>query len=250
MDRSAKIVFICILMLLTGCSIFKRNSYSEADCSQFFNRNLDSLVVNFSDTSQECVRLLELASLDKNYYPEGNCYHNLDLIFCLSKHSNLLECVSQSIMNGDVEAERVLVKYLSSYYEEILLKGEYESPIPFSYLGTSRSKEAVELLHELALDNSKCTFDRHEMLDSRPLYGIGQAGIISRVRINDLALRYQDFQTEYMNYQSSFDSGRIAIRRWEEIFLPVIKNAEKEGSLRYITHSEELQFHFPSNWFY
>jgi len=225
-----------------------KNSESTKESTGIHN-SLDSLIENFSGETLECIRMLELASYNREYFPEGKNYYKFGLIEHLSNHSSILDCVSEEIQKGNSKAEKVLLQYLSNYYDEILTKGKYESPIPFSYLGSSRSKEAVVFLHKLALDEAICTFDKHEILDSRPIHGLGQVGIISRARIDGQPLEYEDFKTDYSRYITR-NSEVSSVKLWKDLFLPVLNRAKQEGRLSYITYTEELQFQFPWNWFY
>jgi hypothetical protein len=172
----------------------------------------------------------------------------MNLIQYIVDHREILKCVADQAVVGNIEAERVLVDYLKSYYEEIVSAGTYEDPSPFIYLGYTRNSDAIDFLYALAVDRSACIYDGHSMLSSPLLWGIAQSSILSRIRVDGLPISDEVLSEHYLNYNSSVDQVDV-VDRWQQVFLPFINDAEKQGTLSYATYGKEIYCNFPMSWF-
>ena len=250
MGTNSQIALVIVFFSIIACSPSKRMLQASNTLQNNSNilEKIDSLIGSYNGTPEECIKLLSLASHTNEYLPNGNLFHKMNLLQYVGDNGEILECVADQAIVGNIEAERVLVDYLKSYYEKIVSAGSYSDPSPFLYLGYARNTDSIDFLYKLAVDRSECIYDGHSMLSSPLLWGIAQSSILSRIRVDGLPISDEVFSEQYSNYNSGVNKVDV-VERWQQVFLPFINDAEKMGILSYAKYGEEIYCNFPMSWF-
>jgi hypothetical protein len=253
MEKYSLLFLVLVVISIIACSPSKRTSSFEEELNNSRNSasQLDSILSNYSDTPEECIKVLSLASRTKDYLPGGRLFYTLDYLqYADKKYGDILKCVAEQAGEGNLEAERVLITYFQRYYDDILSIGYYNDPQPFWYLGYTRSSEAIKFMYQMAQDRSERVVNGHgPMLGTPPIYGIAQASILYRVKINNQFPKIDFFPAEYCKPRIQ-GSQCDKVDRWKEELLPFLTEAENNGTLTYATFGEELNTIFPYYWFF
>lgn len=227
-------ILICFLIIAISC-FSPKNVKNQVQ----IDHKIKNMMENYKNSPEHAISLLNVISNSKNYLPTGDKsreftnwqdFHNSEIIFNLSKEA----------YNGNLKANKVLIKYFNATLLELKKGKKVVSDYGFKALGDLRGPEWVKLLWELSTNLSA---DYDIEVGTPYIEIIAQQTLLNAIKKIDGHEDVDGYILDIRNaYHKSLDSVETKrsgsrIQVWKLIFVPALKFNK---NVKYVTYKEPL----------